>query len=745
MPHPIETLAFDAFEQFVQVHSGFRPRPGQVAMARAVAKTLSSGDLGKGDGLPQRAIAVIQAGTGVGKSVAYSVPAIVCALERQTRVLISTGTVSLQEQLVNKDLPMIADALLAAGIVERPVRVVLAKGRGRYLCPLKLNRLIGVGDSSGSDLDLEADLFAAEATERGAAAPVRGGNGPGVVELGQLRDIAAQLAAGHWAGDNDSLATPPEGRLWGMVAADRHSCTNRRCPHFHECPYFKARKRVAEADVIVVNHDLLLSSVSTRLLPDLSDSLVVFDEGHNLPEVAAGQFAAVMDLTRQKWVGQLASRLEKACRILKLRDAEHVAELCRPIHMTLQSLYAQAVERVDLKANPGTEVSIRFENGVLPEGFREALARLDAHGRTLSELMARVSSEMTLVIKEEDGGVLSPTDRQRIKDLYGAIGVLAPRVTQCVEAATLALEAGPVPKALWLLAREHNGFVEVAFHASPLHPGPLLLQHIWSRARSVVVTSATLQSCGSFDFFLHESGLGALEETQALAVPTPFDYARQGRLVVRATASDPKQRDAFERESNALLVADLKHVRRGALVLFASRAHMNAALAALPSALKDQVLVQGQLSRTRLLEQHRQRVDAGQASIVLGLQSFGEGLDLPGAYCEWLFIAKLPFAPPTDPLGEARAEWLKSTGKDAFGLLVVPQTSMRLCQWAGRAIRTEDDQATIVCYDKRLTGTAYGRRILGGLPPFGLVDSIEQALSHPSLATVPSPHGSEVV
>ena len=156
---------------------------------------------------------------------------------------------------------------------------------------------------------------------------------------------------------------------------------------------------------------------------------------------------------------------------------------------------------------------------------------------------------------------------------------------------------------------------------------------------------------------------------------------------------------------------------------------MARAVAALPALLKARVQVQGELSRQRLLEQHRQRVDAGEVSIVFGLQSFGEGLDLPGAYCEWLFIAKLPFAPPTDPLGEARAEWLKSTGKDAFGLLVVPQTSMRLCQWAGRAIRTEDDQATIICYDKRLTSTAYGRRILAGLPPFAVVENLDQAIA----------------
>jgi ATP-dependent DNA helicase DinG len=166
------------------------------------------------------------------------------------------------------------------------------------------------------------------------------------------------------------------------------------------------------------------------------------------------------------------------------------------------------------------------------------------------------------------------------------------------------------------------------------------------------------------------------------------------------------------------LLLDLAQVEHGALVLFTSRAQMRLATEALGTALQQVVLVQGSQSRIRLLASHAARVEAGLPSVIFGMQSFGEGLDLPGALCETVFITKLPFAPPSDPVDEARAEWLRSVGRDPFNELVIPATGIKLLQWTGRAIRTEDDRARVICYDKRLTQQAYGRRMLAGLPPY---------------------------
>ena len=226
--------------------------------------------------------------------------------------------------------------------------------------------------------------------------------------------------------------------------------------------------------------------------------------------------------------------------------------------------------------------------------------------------------------------------------------------------------------------------------------------------------------CATIDFFLREAGLHNDAAVQTLEVASPFDYAAQGTLIAHQTRTDPREAAAFTREMVERLMHDISHVEAGALVLFTSREQMRLAVDALPSSMRNQVLVQTAMPRAVLLAEHRQRVEQGLPSIIFGMQSFGEGLDLPGALCESLFITKLPFAPPDDPVGEARAEWLRSSGRNPFNELVVPATAIRLAQWVGRAIRTEEDQAHVYCYDRRLVATSYGTQLLKGLPPFSL-------------------------
>ncbi|MBN9368464.1 MAG: ATP-dependent DNA helicase DinG, partial [Comamonadaceae bacterium] len=230
----------------------------------------------------------------------------------------------------------------------------------------------------------------------------------------------------------------------------------------------------------------------------------------------------------------------------------------------------------------------------------------------------------------------------------------------------------------------------------------------------------TLTGCWQFDFFLREAGLHGDAAVRTLEVASPFDYARQGTLVASETQADPRDAPAYTAEMVEALLSDLALVEAGALVLFTSREQMRQAVDQLPTALRATVLVQNQWPRQQLLAQHRERVAQGQPSIIFGMQSFGEGLDLPGSLCESLFITKLPFAPPDDPVGEARAEWLRGAGRDPFSELVVPATAIRLAQWVGRAIRTEEDLAHVYCYDRRLVRTGYGQRLLQGLPPFAL-------------------------
>ncbi|MDO9149434.1 MAG: ATP-dependent DNA helicase DinG [Hydrogenophaga sp.] len=762
-----EALALAAFDHMVSHAPGFRARPGQREMAALIAHTLSGVSLGDGSvsceaGLPERGIAVVQAGTGVGKSAAYASTVIPLALAQQKRVIISTATVALQEQLIAKDLPALAAAL------PEPFTFSLAKGRGRYVCRLKLDQLSG-GDAASADL-FESDDAPAAADESAAgvaahtvataAASARMAERWGE-RAKQYLQWTHQLDSGAWDGDRDRLDEPPEGDVWSPVAAERHSCTARHCPSYNSCSYYQARAKLAQSQVIVVNHDLLLATLGLHALPAPEDCYLVFDEAHHLGAVAQGQFTASMDLMRTQWLDRLPRAVDEVAGALQHTPNADVATLARELKAAQGELARMAMARLgdnpDWLALTGraparggwagaaskgsvigpsaqggwgdgvASVMDRFEGGALPPDWLETVARLQANASALLKVFEALATQLKATARD------NPGDAARCAKLYSRLGVLAPRLQSAQETAALWLQEPGVndtdqprqaPLAKWLQAGLSHGLVTLTAHACPLEPGSLLRNQLWSKVRAAVVTSASLVTCGGFEHFLHESGLADDDAVVAREVQSPFDHARQGRLVVVQTQADPKDVEAYTREMLDALMTDLAEVRRGALVLFTSRAQMRRAQALLErglhSDLRDQVLVQGDASRTQLLRKHGERVAAGSPSILFGLQSFGEGLDLPGELCEWVFITKLPFASPSDPVGQARADWLKSQGRDPFSELVVPATGARLLQWTGRAIRAETDEAVVVCYDARLLRQSYGRRMLKGLPPYRL-------------------------
>lgn len=707
--------ALESFDAVVASIPGFRVREGQRKMASQIALSLSQAQLGKveeGDPAPQKAIAVVQAGTGVGKSLAYSAPAIAMALARGTRVIISTATVALQEQLVNKDLPALAKQLPA------PFKFALAKGRGRFVCKLKLERLA----SSGENTEEVDDLFADEAAEQRKKRP----HAETEARMQFYASMADALAAHEWNGDRDSLPTPPEAEAWAPVAAEGSSCTGRHCPVFDSCTYYERRKEMVAAQVIVANHDLLLSSLGARLLPDLNDSLLVLDEAHHLPQTALSQFACEMDLSRLQWIDKLSSR---ALRVGQLMEVDEIADIAgyssglRDQLMELARLVMELYgEQLKGQKDSWGPARVRVVRGDLPVALLEPLAQIMHNASGYLDVLRAIAKALKAEIKDK------PDEAQRLSQLYAQVGTLAPRLEAVHDCAQLLSQqpqpredgSESVPNAKWFSLEIDGDYIVVKAHASPILPGSTLRHHLWSQVRGAVLTSATLTSCGSFDFFLREAGLFGDTAVQTLEVASPFDYAAQGTLIAHQTRNDPRETAAFTREMVEQLMHDLSRVQAGALVLFTSRDQMRQAVDALPSAMRNQVLVQTAMPRAALLSTHRERVEQGLASIIFGMQSFGEGLDLPGALCESLFITKLPFSPPDDPVGESRAEWLRTSGRNPFNELVVPATAIRLAQWVGRAIRTEEDQAHVYCYDKRLVATSYGLQLLRSLPPFSL-------------------------
>jgi len=713
--------ALQAFDHVVRASGDFRSRPGQRLMAERVAHTFAEATLGKVDeeegDTPLRSIAVVQAGTGVGKSLAYCAPAIATAIARKTRVLISTATVALQEQLVNKDLPALS------ALMPEPFRFGLAKGRGRYVCKLKLARQAGEGGAVGEDDDLFADELA-----------LAGGGGVRHDEEARMlfySGMVRELASNSWDGDRDSLATQPESDWWMPVAAEASSCTGKHCPVFNQCTYYEKRKELVGAQVIVANHDLLLATLGTRTLPELDNCLLVLDEAHHLPAVALDKFSCAMDLSRLGWIDTLASRAKRIGSLMQVSEAADVGRQASQLKQSLQDLAALLLKLyAGVLAEPRQAYGggngsgqgqgparVRLPQGNLPTELEEPLQMIGIMAEGFLAVLNAIAKALRTEMRD------SPNEARRLSVLYAQLGMLSPRL-EGVHATTQLLlkEATPpsAPVAKWFTLQDDagGGSVQVKAFASPILPGTPLRSQLWSKVRAAVVTSATLTSCGEFDFYLREAGLSDDDAVTTLEVASPFDYATQGQFVTVETLADPRHAGSFTTEMVQMLLRDAAKVQHGALALFTSRDQMRQAVQALTPALRAVVLVQGELPRTLLLQRHRERVQQGGPSVIFGMQSFGEGLDLPGTLCETVFIAKLPFASPDDPVGESRAEWLRSVGRDPFSELVVPATAIRLAQWAGRAIRTETDKSFVYCYDRRLSGTSYGQRLMQGLPPF---------------------------
>ncbi len=696
-----------AFDQVVAATPGFRSRAGQREMAERIAQALQNVSLGD-QAEPDKAIAVIQAGTGVGKSAAYLATTVAMALQRKTRVVVSTATVALQEQLMTKDLPALA------AVLGTPFVYALAKGRGRYVCKLKLERIAGAGAADSSDMFGVDEDAPPPSTAYSKQLKGQDWQDPEERRMALYDTLANALAAGSWDGDRDSLSDQPDQRDWATVAAERHTCTARHCPRFRDCSYYNARTLLAQAQVIVANHDLVLASLGMKALPDLDNCLVVFDEGHHLPAVALDQFSSSMDLSGLRWLDKLPRILHDVAEKMGISLAQDVNTLASQLKTAMLDAGRIAMDLLR-GVTASYDIVHRFKDGVLPEVCTDPMTLIHGHARGLSDALEALGAELKARSKEDPAQAASNAVQ------YAKLGQLAPKLNAVVATSAMLLAHDATPMAKWLKSDTSSGLVSLSAHACPIVPGDLLRQHLWSQVRGAVVTSASLTTCGSFDYFLSETGLDDLPQVSTLAVASPFDYRAQGQLLVAETTADPRHVESYTREMIAALLADLRQVAHGALVLFTSRVQMKAAVDALDSALLEVVLVQGQMSRSRLLGSHLARIESGRPSVIFGMQSFGEGLDLPGQLCETVFIAKLPFSPPTDPVEEARAEWLKREGRDPFSELVVPATGIKLLQWTGRAIRTEDDQARVICYDKRLLGTAYGRRMLQGLPPYAVL------------------------
>ena len=670
------------------------PRLGQKQMIAAVANAVTHED-------PDKRIAVVEAGTGTGKTVGYLIAALPLARALKKTVVVATGTIALQEQLIHKDLP---ELLAACGW---DYRCALVKGRGRYACNLKLEQCLDGIKAKDAGLF----LFDDEVTFN-----------PNQQTESLFREMSEALADGSWDGDRDSWETRIQDLEWRSLTIDRRQCAGRRCRFVNQCAFFNARNELEESECIIANHDLVMADLALgggAILPPPEDCIYIFDEGHRLGDTAVRHFGAecrvnssisFLERLQKQCKGQaplFAKDLALAEQLPRIeRDAGKISELLNFAYPLLQ----QSLESAEQPA----EGRYRFAHGDVGAAIRDIAGQITLLTSGWLGRLEVLVDTLNSAMGDKQYPVAMP-DLELFYQQAGSWQSRAERLLPLWDRLHRELKQGDMPMACWLKLEDGGGNIDISVNASPIQAAELLRDRLWGSCYAAVVTSATLRALGSFDTLKRETGLP--NSAHFMAVAGAFDYANAA--VIRVP-KDAVEGNSIEDHSRYIVdnLASLVAPRCGTLVLFSSRRQMEGVFDELSNDLQKQILIQGQYSNREMIRLHKERIDQGKTSVLLGLASFAEGVDLPGDYCRHVVIAKLPFAVPDEPLQEALAEWIEDRGGNSFFDISLPVASLRLIQACGRLLRTESDSGTVTILDKRLITKRYGAQLLNALPPF---------------------------
>jgi len=670
---------------FHQSMPEYELRPQQAEMAEAVV-----------DAFNEARFLVVEAGTGTGKSMAYLIPSVLWTLRNGGRVIVSTNTKNLQEQLFFKDLPELNE------VVDRPFQYTLLKGRGNYLC---LNRWHSVLRQIDTYLTPE---------ERAAALP--------------LVLWAEETATGDIS---ENAGFRASGGLWNKVCSDGVYCRGQACPYYAKCFAMRVRRAALKSQIVVVNHSLLFSDLATEGAVLGEYEHLIFDEAHNIEKVAAQYLGLDLTLWRiRDLVNRLYARDQAETGLLvtlrgslassKLDDAtaspfdalidrlvEEVRGLWADAFGFFEHLTAEMRIRVDDGAGYVQKLRFRREDQIFApcadslEALEEGLARVRGDLTQLTEWMGDLRAGM-FEMQDELASDLEGcrTDLQRLEDDLAFL--------------TLAEDEGYV---YWLELPAREGSADTRFYAAPLDVSLHLSDQLFDRLSTCVFTSATVAINGKFRYFLDRLGLQDTvgDRLRTLCVGSPFEYDRQALVCVPRFLPSPKA-PSFRGAVRDLIHALTEQVRRGTLVLFTSYRMLNRSYGELKDILESEgILLLGQGldgSRSNITAQFRE--DRG--SVLFGTDSFWEGVDVPGEALEMLVIVKLPFAVPTEPFVEAQMERLEKLGKNPFLYYSVPEAAIRFRQGFGRLIRNRADRGAVVILDTRVLTTRYGEVFLKILP-----------------------------
>lgn len=673
-----ETVAYlehgGAFSSYLP---SFESRPEQLHMTRAVAQALGTGQH-----------IMIEAGTGIGKSYAYLVPAALWATTNNARVVVSTNTINLQDQLIGKDIPDLKGAL---GL---DLRATVLKGRNNYLCPRRLQALRHRGPSSPDELRLLAKIL---------VWLNEGGSG----DRGQL-----------------NLATPLEREAWSRLSAEDEGCGGEVCLNRMGgiCPYFQARQRALSAHIIVVNHALLLADVVTenRVLPEYK--YLVVDEAHHLESATTNALSyrlANKDVEHMmselggmnsgalgRFMAALSGHL-KADALVAFSDAiNQAADLAFRLEQGLRKIFRVLNEFMELERE-GKPISdygqqLRVEHATLRQpGWSEVEILWDQANQVLIALLRLVSNMV------RDAADLEAGQELEVEEAAGDLANIAQRLNQAQNILN-ALITDPDAENVYWLELDARG-ERLSINQAPLHIGPLMEKYLWHQKESIILTSATLTARGEFDYL--RSRLYA-DEADGLILGSPFDYESAVLLYLPNDIPEPSDYNQYQRWVERSLIRLAQATGGRLLALFTSYKQLRRTSRVLTPALNDEKILvyeQGEgASSSALLETFR----TTERAVLLGTKAFWEGVDVPGEALSVLAIVRLPFSVPSNPIVAARSQ----TFENPFGEYHLPEAILQFRQGFGRLIRTQSDRGVVVILDRRVLTKRYGRYFLESLP-----------------------------